>query len=456
MGRPVAGQGQAWRVAIGIFGAYDIRGNVETGEFTPDHARRIGGAFSRFAGGRTVAVGRDCRASSPELAAAFIGGVASAGSPVWDLGEVATEVVYYVSGARSVAGAMVTASHNPPQWNGIKLCMPGAAPVGADSGLQEIEQMAQSRTAEAPRPGSIAACDYTNDYTEHVLSIIGPWEITELSVVVDGGNGMAETVVQPVFSRLPVTLTGLYLRPDGSFPNHPPDPINPANLADLAEEVLRVGADLGVAFDGDADRAFFVDDRGRPMSGSAITTLISRLVLADRPGGTVVHNLICSRSVPEAIRAAGGVPVRCRVGHSFMKKMMAETGAVFGGEHSGHYYFADHFGADSGMLATLALFRILSTEGRPLSEIHAEVTPYHASGEINLKVTDRPGSLAVVAEAFPSARQDRLDGLTVSWPDRWFNVRPSNTEPLLRLNAEGPDRSAVRRLVRQVKTLVSP
>ncbi len=429
---------------------------MEAGDFTIDHARRIGAAFSRFAEGRAVAVGRDCRASSPALATAFIDGLTSAGSSVLDLGEVATEVVYYVSGARSVAGAMVTASHNPPRWNGIKLCLPGAAPVGVDSGLEQIRRMAAAPTTGAPRPDLVSAWDVTEDYVDHVLSVTGPAPLSALAVVVDGGNGMAETIVRPVFSRLPVSLTGLYLTPDGSFPNHPPDPIDPANLAALATEVLSVGADLGVAFDGDADRAFFVDNRGQPMSGSAIATLIARYMLASRPGATVVHNLICSRSVPEAIRAAGGVPVRSRVGHSFMKQMMADTGAVFGGEHSGHYYFAAHYGADSGMLATLTLLRILSERGRPLAELHAEATPYCASGEINLEVVDREESLAATAKAFSSAEQDRLDGLTVSWIDRWFNLRPSNTEPLLRLNAEGPDPSSVESLVRRVKSLVSP
>ena len=351
---------------------------------------------------------------------------------------------------------MVTASHNPPQWNGIKLCMPGAAPVGADSGLAEIRRMAASGAAAAARPGRVSACDVTGGYVDHVLSVVGPEDLAPLAVVVDGGNGMADTVVRPVFSRLPVSVTGLHLTPDGSFPNHPPDPIDPANLADLVAEVVSAGADLGVAFDGDADRAFFVDDRGQPLSGSAVTTLIARWMLASRPGAAVVHNLICSRSVPEAILAAGGVPVRSRVGHSFMKKMMAEAGALFGGEHSGHYYFAAHYRADSGMLATLALLRILSETGRPLSELHAEVTPYHASGEINLEVADRAAALAGVAEVFSAVEQDRLDGLTVSWPDRWFNLRPSNTEPLLRLNAEGPDAAAVDRLVERVESLVSP
>ena len=426
-----------------------------SGHFTPDHARRIGAAFAHFAGGGTVAVGRDCRASSPQLASALIEGITSTGSDVLDLRQVATEVVYYVSGARSVAGAMVTASHNPPQWNGIKLCLPGAAPVGIDSGLKEIRRMATTGMPDSSPRGNVKVCDVTEGYVNHVLSIIEPHNIAPLRVVVDGGNGMAATVVLPVFARLPVSLTGLYLTPDGSFPNHPPDPIDPANLIDLTTEVVSSGADLGVAFDGDADRAFFVDNQGVPLSGSAITTLIARWMLVSEPHAKVVHNLICSRSVPEAIIAGGGTPIRSRVGHSFMKQVMAQTGAVFGGEHSGHYYFAAHYRADSGMLATLALLQILSEEARPLSELHAEVMPYHTSGEINLTVVDREGSLETVRAAFSSAHQDRLDGLTVSWTDRWFNLRPSNTEPLLRLNVEGPDSAAVDRLVDRVQALVS-
>ena len=437
-----------------LFKAYDIRGDVDAGEFRPDHARRIGAAFAQFSGGVRVAIGRDCRTSSPGLAGAFIEGIISTGSDVLDLGEVATEVVYYVSGALSVAGAMVTASHNPPQWNGIKLCLPGASPVGADSGLDEIRRLATAATNAAPIAGTVSDYDATSGYVEHLFSIVDPDQISPLRIVVDGGNGMAATVVRPVFSRLPVFFTGLHLTPDGSFPNHPPDPMDPANLSELAAEVLSQNADLGVAFDGDADRACFVDDRGVPMSASAVTTLIARWILAVEPGAKVVHNLICSKAVREAIVTGGGVPIRSRVGHSFMKQMMADTGAAFGGEHSGHYYFAAHYRADSAMLATLALLCILSQEKRPLSELHEEVVPYHSSGEINLAVKDRAESLAQVAAAFSHADQDRLDGLTVSWPDRWFNLRPSNTEPFLRLNAEGPDLPAVDRLISQIKTLV--
>ncbi len=439
-----------------LFKAYDIRGDAGAGDFTPHHARRIGAAFARFAGAGTIAVGRDCRASSPALASALVEGIVAAGADVLDVGEVATEMVYYISGHRGIAGAMVTASHNPPQWNGIKLCLPGAAPVGADSGLGEVLRLAVAGVEPSSLPGEVTVSDITDGYVNHVLSIVEPEGIAPLQVVVDGGNGMAAAVVLPVFSRLPANLTGLYLTPDGSFPNHPPDPINPANLADLMSEVVAAGADLGVAFDGDADRAFFVDDLGAAISGSAVTTLIARWILRSNPGARVVHNLICSRSVPEAIAAAGGEPVRCRVGHSFMKQVMAETGAVFGGEHSGHYYFSDHYRADSGMLAALVLLRILSEEGRPLSELHNEVTPYHSSGEINLAVADRGDSLEKVRRAYPRRRQDDLDGLTVSWPDRWFNLRPSNTEPLLRLNAEGPDRAAVDEIVAGVRALVGP
>ena len=399
-------------------------------------------------------MGRDCRESSPLLASALTEGIVSAGADVLDLGAVATEMVYYVSGACNVAGAIITASHNPPQWNGIKLCMPGAAPVGADSGLEEVRRLAIQPTPPSPRRGAVSVRDVTEGYVSHILSIIDPESIAPLKVVVDGGNGMAATVVGPVFSRLPISLTGLYLTPDGRFPNHPPDPIDPANLTDLVTKVVSIGADLGVAFDGDADRAFFVDNQGEPLSGSAVTTLIARWILGSAPGGKVVHNLICSRSVPEAISAAGGVPIRSRVGHSFMKQVMAETGALFGGEHSGHYYFAAHYRADSGILATLTLIQILSGTARTLSDLHAEVTPYHASGEINLAVVDRECSLEKVATAFSSARQDRMDGLTVSWPDRWFNLRPSNTEPFLRLNVEGPDAASVNRLAVHVKSLV--
>ena len=414
----------------------------------------MGAAFARFAGSSQVAVGRDCRHSSPGVAGAFIDGVVSQGVDVLDLGDVATDVVYYVSGARAVAGAMVTASHNPPEYNGIKLCLPGAAPVGADTGLGEIKEAVRAGVLAAEVRGEVVAFDPLPGYVDHLLAIVDPAALAPLRVAVDGGNGMAGVVLDRVFDRIPPHLIGLYLEPDGDFPNHPADPIQPENLRDLQALMARETPDLGVAFDGDADRAFFIDDAGTPVSGSTTTALIARWVLARRPGSAIVHNLITSRAVPETVRAHGGTPVRTRVGHSFIKAVMKETGAVFGGEHSGHYYFLDNFRADSGMLAMLVLLQVVSEDGRPLSELRREVEPYSASGEINLRVDDQLGALERVAEAFADAEVDRLDGLTVSWPDRWFNLRPSNTEPLLRLNAEGPDPGAVDGLVDRVREIV--
>ena len=437
-----------------IFKAYDIRGRTDTGELTPAIAREVGAAFARFAGSAQVAVGRDCRHSSPGIAGAFIEGVVTQGVDVLDLGEVATDVVYYVSGARSVAGAMVTASHNPPEYNGIKLCLPGAAPVGADTGLGDIEEAARAGVPAGESRGEVVAFDPLPGYVDHLLAIVDPAALAPLRVAVDGGNGMAGVVLDRVFDRIPPRLIGLYLEPDGDFPHHPADPIQPENLRDLQALMAREVPDLGVAFDGDADRAFFIDDAGDPVSGSTTTALIARWFLARRPGSAIVHNLITSRAVPETVRAHGGTPVRTRVGHSYIKAVMKETGAVFGGEHSGHYYFLDNFRADSGMLAMLVLLQVVSEAGKPLSELRREVEPYAASGEINLRVDDQQGALERVAQAFPEAEVDRLDGLTVSWEDRWFNLRPSNTEPLLRLNAEGPDAEAVDGLVGRVREIV--
>jgi phosphomannomutase len=302
--------------------------------------------------------------------------------------------------------------------------------------------------------GTIEQLDLREGYINHLLSVVEPEQMSALRVAVDGGNGMAGVVVEDVFARIPPSLLGLYLEPDGTFPNHPADPLQPENLVDLIALVEAEATDLGVAFDGDADRAFFIDDKGKPLSGSTTTALIARWFLARRPGATIVHNLITSRAVPETIKAHGGIPVRTRVGHSFIKKVMAETGAVFGGEHSGHYYFADNFRADSGMLAMLVLLQVISEAGRPLSELRAEVEPYASSGEVNLRVADQAGAVERVEANFQDAELDRQDGLTVSWPDRWFNIRASNTEPVLRLNVEGPDQAAVTDLVQKVRQVV--
>ena len=339
-------------------------------------------------GARTVAVGRDCRVSSPGFAAALSEGVRSAGGDVIDIGEVPTDAVYFYSGAHEVHGAAITASHNPPEYNGLKLCRPGAAPIGMESGLAEVEAW----VIEGSMPEDVPWGEYrqesiVGDYVDHLFRIVDPASITDLRVAADGGNGMAGVAIHQVFDRIAASLTGLYLEPDGTFPNHPADPLVPENLEDLEQLMASDAFDLGVAFDGDADRAFFLDDRSQPLSGSTVTSLIARKLLAENPGAAVVHNLITSKAVPEIIIENGGRPVRTRVGHSFIKQVMAETGAVFGGEHSGHYYFRENFRADSGMLAMLYLLQIVSEDGRPLSEIRTDVERYASSGVVLVPIS---------------------------------------------------------------------
>ncbi|MEX1280197.1 MAG: phosphomannomutase/phosphoglucomutase [Acidimicrobiia bacterium] len=437
-----------------IFKAYDIRGRTDTGELDEGVARAVGLAFGSMVDEPAIAVGRDARPSSPGLAAALIDGITSAGVDVWDLGEVATDVVYHVAGSRDVAGVMVTASHNPGQYNGLKLCRAGAAPVGEASGLATVRSLVDQPPPPASEPGRVHPHDAVGPYIDHLLAIVPGDTIGPLAVTVDGGNGMAGVVADPVFDRIGARLDGLYLEPDGTFPNHPADPLQPENLADLVDRVRATGADLGVAFDGDADRAFFVDETGAPLSGSTTTALVARWFLAAEPGATVVHNLIVSRAVPELVAAAGGTPVRTRVGHSFIKGVMAETGAVFGGEHSGHYYFRDNYRADSGMLAMLVLLRVLTEDGRPLSILRRDVEPYAQSGERNYTVVDPGAALVAVEATFADHPIDRLDGLTVDVDEGWFNLRPSNTEPLLRLNAEAADPDGVEAIVDRVRSII--
>jgi phosphomannomutase len=437
-----------------IFKAYDVRGRTDTGALDEEVAFRIGAAFARFVNSPGVALGRDCRASSPLLADAFTSGVTSQGVNVLDIGEVATDTLYLVSGSHDVPGVMVTASHNPPEWNGLKFCRSGAAPIGIESGLFDIRDLAEAGVPAGETEGTVGHFDPIPGYVDHLLSIVDPTCIGPLRVVADGGNGMAGVALPAVFERLRAELIPLFLEPDGTFPNHPADPLKPENLRDLEAAIRTEQPDLGVAFDGDADRAFFVDGTSRPLSGSTTTALIAKWFLGREPGAAIVHNLIVSRAVPELVRDAGGTPVRTRVGHSFIKQVMADTGAAFGGEHSGHYYFRDNFRADSGTLAMLVLLQVMSEDGRSLSEIRADFEPYAASGEINLDVDDQAAAIERVAMAFADATQDRLDGLTVKWSDRWFNLRPSNTEPVLRLNAEASDDASVAELVEAAKAAV--
>jgi phosphomannomutase len=436
-----------------IIKAYDVRG-VFPDELDTEAAKRIGAAFAAFVDTDAVLVGHDCRTSSPALRDALIDGITGQGVDVKLMGEIPTDALYYASGAYWMPGAVVTASHNPAEYNGLKFCRSGAAPIGADTGLTDIRRMAELGISDAQVRGSVVSIDVKPGYIDHVLSSTGADAIGALEVVADGGNGMVGVVLPAVFNRIDAELVGLYLEPDGTFPNHPADPLRPENLVDLIDLVRERRPDLGVAFDGDADRAFFIDDLASPLPGSTTTAIIADWYLRRHRGASIVHNLICSKAVRETVIDGGGVPIRTKVGHSYIKAVMADTGAVFGGEHSGHYYFRDNFRADSGIMATLVLLRVLSEEKIPLSELRKRYEPYEQSGEINFTVSDVPAAELAVETAFADAEIDRLDGLTVDLGDRWFNLRPSNTEPVLRLNVEAPTQDDVTELTGRVETII--
>lgn len=438
--------------------AYDIRGTVPD-QLDETMVEAIGAAFARFArqeGGPAdrVLIGRDMRPSGVELAAAFARGVTSQGIDVVELGLCSTDELFFAAGYFNAPGAQLTASHNPAQYNGIKLCLAGARPVGEDSGLLDIKAMAAVGVEPAASVGSVTKDDVLGAFAAHVRSFVDKSVLRPLSIVADTANGMGGLIVPAVFDGLPFELEIMYGELDGTFPNHPADPIQPENQRDLIARVLERGADVGLAFDGDADRVFLVDDRGQPLSGSLTTAIVAKVMLEKHPGATILHNLICSKAVPEVIRENGGTPVRTRVGHSLIKKVMAETGAAFGGEHSGHYYFRDNYRADSGIIAALVVLEALSAAGVPLSELRKPFERYAASGEINFRVDDPAAVIDRVAESFSDAQQDRLDGLTVDAGDWWFNLRPSNTEPLLRLNLEAPTAGEVERRVAEVRALI--
>jgi phosphomannomutase len=443
---------------VAVFKAYDVRGVVPD-QIDETLARRTGGAFVPVAGARTVVVGHDMRPSSPALAAAFAEGAAEAGADVVMIGLASTDQLYFASGHLGHPGAMFTASHNPAQYNGIKLCREGARPIGADTGLHAIrDAVSGPEPAAVDRPGGISQLDVLDAYAAHLLNL-APVSGRRLKVVVDAGNGMAGLTAPVVFDRIgpAVELVPLYFELDGTFPHHEANPIEPENLVDLQKRVLAEGADLGLAFDGDADRCFVVDESGDAVSPSTLTALIAARELATSPGSAVIHNLITSRFVPELVRELGGRPVRTRVGHSYIKATMAETDAVFGGEHSGHFYFRDFWRADSGMLAALHTLAALSETDRPLSGLLADYQRYALSGEINSEVADQGAAAAAVEAAYAGtdgAQVDHLDGLTVTTPTWWFNVRPSNTEPLLRLNVEGADEATMTRVRDDVLTLI--
>jgi phosphomannomutase len=419
-----------------VFKAYDVRGVVPD-ELDDDLVRRIGQAFADWSGAETILVGRDARLSSDGFAHAFAEGATGRGANVVDLGLASTDLLYFASGSLALPGVMITASHNPKQYNGLKFCLAGAKPVGDDTGLREIRAAVEApEPPPAPTRGTVERRDLLDRYVEHVLSFVDVDAIRPLRVAMDTANGMGGLVAPAVLERLPVTVTHLFPELDGTFPNHPADPIDPENQRFLRAAVTEHGADLGLAFDGDADRVFLVDEQAEDVSGSLVTALVARAMLRREPGATILYNLICSWVVPEVIREEGGSAVRTRVGHSYIKAVMAETGAIFGGEHSGHYYFRENFRADSGLIAAVVVLGELSASGGPLSELLQPFRRYADSGEINSRVDDPRAKIEEVAAAFPDGEQDRLDGLTVEFGDWWCNVRPSNTEPLLRLNVE--------------------
>jgi phosphomannomutase len=425
-----------------IFKAYDVRG-IYPDQLDEEVAHRVGRALVELTSAPRVAVARDMRSSSDPLSTAFISGAMTQGADVVDLGLASTDMLYFASGRMELPGAMFTASHNPAVYNGIKLCRPAAVPIGEDTGLLDIKGMVAANVfPRGKRAGSVERTDVMRDYVDHLLTLVDASTFRGLTVAVDAANGMGGLTVPAVFDRLPVELVPLFFELDGTFPNHPADPIQPENLKDLIRAVLDTGADLGLAFDGDADRVFVVDEKGEPVSGSLTAAVVARSILAKHPGEKVIYSLTTSRVFPETIREMGGEPIRSRVGHSFIKALMAETGAIFGGEHSGHYYFRDHYRADCGLLAALHLLEVLSDDGRPLSDVLAPLRRYWASGEINSEVHDKEAAMRAVAERFPRERQDWTDGLTVEFEDWWFNIRPSNTEPLLRLNVEARDPAA--------------
>ncbi len=450
--------------------AYDVRGVVPD-QWDESLSRAFGAAFVQVTGASAIVVGHDMRPSSPSLSRAFAEGAAARGADVTEIGLCSTDQLYYASGKLDLPGAMFTASHNPAEYNGIKLCRAGAAPVGENTGLADIRELVQSwinedDTVTVPAveagTGVLTRQDTLRGYADHLLGLVDLTAIRPLKVAVDAGNGMGGHTVPTVFDGLPLDVVPMYFELDGTFPNHEANPLDPKNLVDLQAKVKEVGADLGLAFDGDADRCFVIDERGEPVSPSAITALVAVRELAraranGEEGATIIHNLITSWTVPEVVREHGGKPVRTRVGHSFIKQEMAETDAIFGGEHSAHYYFRDFWRADTGMLAALHVLAALGGQDRTLSDLTAEYDRYAASGEINSTVADQAGRSAAVRAAYAEldgVSVDELDGLTIAGADWWFNLRASNTEPLLRLNVEAREPAKMAELRDAVLALV--
>ena len=435
-----------------IFKAYDIRG-VYPETLDEGVARDVGRAFVSHLGlsGSRVIVARDMRLSGEALKDAFIEGVTEAGADVLDLDLVSTDALYFAVGhLEEPGGAIVTASHNPKEHNGLKLCREKAIALSGDEGIGQIRDLITSGKIPEPAefPGSVESGDITEDYAEHCVSFINTEDLRPLKIVVDAGNGMAGKMLPPVFEKLPFEYVPMYFELDGSFPNHTPNPIEPENVKDLQERVVEEGADFGAAFDGDADRCFIIDEKGETISGDLLATLVSKSMLEKEPGATILYSVVCSKAFPELIEREGGKAIRTKTGHSIIKPQMRENNAVFGGEHSGHFYFRDNYFADSGIVAMLTVAELVARQEKPISELLAPIDPYVRSGEINSEVEDTEATIQKVEESYSednSVEIDHLDGLTVDSGDWWFNLRPSNTEPLLRLNLEAQDRETMER-----------
>jgi phosphomannomutase len=435
-----------------IFKAYDIRG-VYPESLNEDVARDIGRAFVNYLGlsGSRVVVARDMRLSGEALEKAFIEGVTAAGTDVLDLGLVSTDALYFAVGhLEEPGGAMITASHNPKQYNGFKLCREDAIALSGEQGIGQIRDLIISGKLPEPAEyaGSVEESDITEDYAKHCLSFINTEGLRSLKIIVDAGNGMAGKMLPPIFKKLPFECVPMYFELDGSFPNHPPNPIEPENMKELQERVVAEGADFGAALDGDADRVFVVDEKGVAISGDLLAALVAKNVLEKEPGATILHSAVCSKAFPKLVEREGGKAIRTKAGHSIIKPQMRENDAAFGGEHSGHFYFRDNYFADSGIIAMLTVAELVARQKGPLSELLAPIDPYVRSGEINSEVEDQSATLEKVEEHYAQrddAKIDHLDGLTVDFGDWWFNLRPSNTEPLLRLNVEASDRETMER-----------
>lgn len=440
-----------------IFKAYDIRGKVGS-ELNKESVESIGLAFGSWLPKEgVVAVGRDMRPDSADLAAAIIKGLQSAGRDVWDIGEVTSDMIYFVTGHYKLAGgAMITASHNPGEYNGIKLCREEAKPVGEESGLFEIRDLIlKDELVTSDKPGSVTDKDAVEDWIDHVLSFIDVSQLKSSKISVDAGNGMAGKIFPALEPHIPYEVEELYFELDGTFPNHIANPLEPKNLVDLQAAVKKNGSDAGVAFDGDGDRAVLIDENGEPLTGTVMTAILAEYFLKENSGATILLNAICGRAAEEAVESNGGKAIRTRVGHSFIKAEMRKHRAVFAGEHSGHYYFKDNFMADSGLIAAVIGLAVLNNSGRKLSELAAPFRKaYIQIPETNFETEDKSAVIEKVAKAFESDEQDRLDGLTVSFEDGWFNVRPSNTEPLLRLNAEAKTQAKLDETVDKVTKLI--